>query len=271
MSLPKSWWLPSRRTSEHSSLTRSAVSNRYTPMFTRQCSGSPGIVGGSWGFSTNRTTLPRLVHLQHAELARPPRGDHAGGQAQAAAVPGVEVQQFAVVHAVDVVAREDQHPLGLAPFQQVDVLVDRVGGALVPLLADPVLGRDAVEELVRLVAEDVPAALQVLVQGERLVLGQHVDLPQVAVDAVAEGEIDDAVGAAEGHGRLGTVLGQRIEALPLAPGQDQGQGATGQVPARHECTPSWRGAARRPLCRPTVSCARPSARPARRARWSAAR
>ena len=56
-----------------------------------------------------------------------------------------------------------------------------------------------------------------------LVLGQDEDAAEVAVDAVGEGEVDDAVEAAEGHGRLGAVAGQRLQAGALAAGQDHRQ------------------------------------------------
>jgi hypothetical protein len=40
-----------------------------------------------------------------------------------------------------------------------------------------------------------------------------VDVPQPRVDAVAEREIDDAVGAAEKHRRLGAIACQRVQTL----------------------------------------------------------
>ena len=77
-----------------------------------------------------------------------------------------------------------------------------------------------------------------LVQGEALVLGEDVDLPQPAVDAVGEGEVDDAVGAAEGHRGLGPVAGERIQALALPPGQNEREGAALQLSRVQVVTPS---------------------------------
>ena len=66
------------------------------------------------------------------------------------------------------------------------------------------------------------ASPQVLVQGEAAVLGEDVDAADAGVEAVGQGEIDDAVDAAEGDGRLGLVPGQGKEALALAAGHDDG-------------------------------------------------
>ena len=57
------------------------------------------------------------------------------------------------------------------------------------------------------------------VERERLVLSGDEDPPQARVDAVAQREIDDAVGAPEVHGRLGALLGQGIETFTGAAGE----------------------------------------------------
>jgi hypothetical protein len=44
------------------------------------------------------------------------------------------------------------------------------------------------------------------VEGERLVLGGDEDAPETRVDAVAQREIDDAVGAAKVHGGFARSL-----------------------------------------------------------------
>ena len=48
-------------------------------------------------------------------------------------------------------------------------------------------------------------------------------LAQIAVDAVGQREVDDAIQAAERHGRLGAVARQRLQACALAAGQNQRQ------------------------------------------------
>ena len=86
-----------------------------------------------------------------------------------------------VVHLVDVVAGQDHDVLGPLLFERVDVLVHRVGGALVPLVVDPLLRRHDVDELAQLAAEIVPPAERdVAVEAHRLVLREHQDPPHAA-------------------------------------------------------------------------------------------
>ena len=149
----------------------------------------------------------------------------------------VEAQHPRVVHLVDVVARQhDQVPRVLA-HDRVEVLVDRVGGALVPVLADALLRRQDLDELAELLRHDVPAHADVPVERERLVLRGDEDAAQPGVDAVAQREVDDAVRPAEVDRRLGALLGQRIEPLAGAAGEHDDEAVVEQ--RRHK----WRSRA----------------------------
>ena len=122
------------------------------------------------------------------------------------------LEHAAVVHLVDVVAGEDEDVLGLLGADGVDVLVDGVGGALVPGLGDALHGRKNLDELAEFVGDDrAPALADVAIERERLVLGEDVDVAQIGVDAVGEGDVDDAVLAGEGDGGLGAIAGERKE------------------------------------------------------------
>ena len=153
----------------------------------------------------------------------------------------VEPQHARVVHLVDVIAREhDQVPRVLA-HDRIQVLVDRVRGPLVPVLADPLLRRQDLDELAELLGDDAPAHADVAVERQRLVLRRDEDAPQPGVDAVAQREVDDPVRPAEVHRRLGPFLGQRIEPLPGAAGEDDDQAVVEQrrhgmrsAPAQHD-------------------------------------
>ena len=112
------------------------------------------------------------------------------------------------------VAGENEHMFRLFGADGVDILVHRVRGALVPLFTDPLHGRQYFDELSHLAAQDVPALADVPIQRQRFVLGENVDSPQVRVDAIGEGDIDDAIDAAEGDGRFCPVARQGIEPLP---------------------------------------------------------
>ena len=176
-----------------------------------------------------RQVLRLLEEAGEPIVARPPActpkrcassgGDFDHRQRGAGAAFEVEAQHARVVHLVDVIAgQHDQVPRLLA-LDRVEVLVDGVGGALVPVLADPLLRVQHLDELAELVGDDAPAEAQVAGQRQRLVLQRDEDLAQPRVEAVAEGEVDDPVGAAEIDRRLGAFLRQRRQALADASGQ----------------------------------------------------
>jgi hypothetical protein len=124
------------------------------------------------------------------------------GDAEVGGVGDMLFQHAAIVHLVDMVAGEHQHVLGAIAPDQVEVLEHRVGRALVPVLADLLLRRQDIDELMEAAVEEAPAALQVLDQTLRLVLGGNADAADSGVHAVREREVDDAELAAKRHGRL---------------------------------------------------------------------
>ena len=96
--------------------------------------------------------------------------------------------------------------LRLVALDDVDVLIDRVGGAEIPHgLGNALTGRQDVETLVALGAKEVPAALQMADQAMGLVLGRHGDAPDAGVERVGQREIDDARLAAEINRWLGAL------------------------------------------------------------------
>ena len=130
----------------------------------------------------------------------------------------VVLDQLAVIHLVDVVAGQDHDVLGPLFFERVDVLIDGVGRALVPLLVDPLLRRHDVDELAQLAAQIIPPAERdVAVEAHRLVLREHENPAQAAVEAVRQREVDDAIDAAKRHRRLGPVARQRPQPRPFPP------------------------------------------------------
>ena len=115
------------------------------------------------------------------------------------------------------------HILGIIAVHKGDVLIDGVGGALVPGLGFG-LGIGGQHVGPAPVAVQVPglAVADIIVEFQGLVLGEHPHSVDAGVDAVGQREINDAVLAAEGHRRLGGVLGQHIQAAALAAGQKHG-------------------------------------------------
>ena len=116
-------------------------------------------------------------------------------------------QHAAVVHLVDVIAGENQDVFGLLRTNRIDVLVDGIGGAHVPVLTHPLHRRQDFDELSHFAADDIPPFADVPVQRQRFVLGKNVDATQIRVDAVGKGNVDDAVDTAEGDCGLGSITG----------------------------------------------------------------
>jgi hypothetical protein len=76
------------------------------------------------------------------------------GHGAAGALGHVVGDQVGVVHLVDVITGQHQDVVGVLRAQDVQVLVDGVGRALVPaLLVDLLLGRQQVDEFVELAAQ----------------------------------------------------------------------------------------------------------------------
>jgi hypothetical protein len=151
------------------------------------------------------------------------------GHGHVGLVAHVVGDHLAVVHLVDVVAGQHQHVLRLVDPQDVQVLVDGVGGALVPgFLRDPLLGRQQIHEFVEFAAQETPAALDVLDQRMGLVLGDDADAADARIHAIGQGKVDDAEFPAEGHARLGAPVGQLFQAAAPAAGENQRHGIFGQ-------------------------------------------
>ena len=135
-------------------------------------------------------------------------GDRAGGSS--ALVIGNHVRD---VHPIDVIGAEDGHDVGAGLLDEIDVLVDGVGGSLVPVFAGGAhLRGHGNDELVFQNAADLPTFIEMLQQALAAELRQDVDRVNAGVDEVAQDEIDDPVFAAKRNGRLGAFLRQRDKA-----------------------------------------------------------
>ncbi len=130
-------------------------------------------------------------------------------------------QHLAVVHLINMIAGQDQDELRGVMADDVHVLEHRIGRALVPLGLDALLRRHQVDELIELAAQEAPAALQVLDQAVRLVLGHDADAANTGIQAIGQREIDDAELAAERHRRFGAPVRQVLQAAAAAAGQNQ--------------------------------------------------
>ena len=98
------------------------------------------------------------VDLHHAEFGRFGPRHPQGTDSQVGAMFFVMVDQAAVVHFVNVIAGQDHDIFGALFFQGVDILIDGVGGALVPVFVDPLLGRGRCRRIRRVLARAIRAS-----------------------------------------------------------------------------------------------------------------
>ncbi len=154
-----------------------------------------------------RGLLPRHRDHRHGRIGR--RG-------------AVSLLELSEVHLEELVAGQDQHVAGALAAEVAKVLTDRVGGTLEPLRA--VLGLLRCQDGDEGVGEDVELVglADVLVQALGVVLGEHEHSPQPQVEAVRDGNVDEAVLAGDGDGRLGALLGEGEEPAPAATREDHG-------------------------------------------------
>ena len=136
----------------------------------------------------------------------------------------VRTQHLVIVHFVHMVAREDEHAVGIIHLDEVHVLIDGVGRAGKPRPALPralIRGQDvhaAVDavQIPRLTAADVA------VEQQRLVLREHADGVDAGVGAVGQRKVDDAVLAAERDAGLGDLRRERVQPRALPAGKQHG-------------------------------------------------
>src|SRR5467141_2384415 len=167
---------------------------------------------------------PILVGLNHTELLGSLGGWYFDGRdGDLGAGVAVLLEHAAVVHLVDVIAGEDEDKFRSLAADGVDILVDGVGGALIPLLRDAHLRREDLDVIAE-ASERRPAGADVAVQAEGLVLGEDENAAEIRIDAVREGDVDDAIESAKRHGRLGAIASERPEAFALAPGKEYDDG-----------------------------------------------
>ena len=100
--------------------------------------------------------MPKLSAFLHRDRQR--RHGHGG------VMLDMEVDHLLHVHPVDMVGAEHRDQFGLGVIEQVEILKDRVGGAVVPGLAQPHLGRHRGDEVVGQQPAELPAVLEMLDQ-----------------------------------------------------------------------------------------------------------
>ncbi len=165
-----------------------------------------------------------FIYVHDAEPGGLFRGDLQNGDGTVRPGGLVLGQHLGVVHAVDMVARENEDILGIVRLQEADVLIDGVGSALVPgaLFSLDHIGGEDVDAAVGAVQIPGLAVAYVGVELQGFVLGEHAHGVNTGIHAVGQGEVDDAVLAAEGDGGLCHFAGQGLQPAALTAGQQHG-------------------------------------------------
>ena len=118
-----------------------------------------------------------IVDIHDAEGGRFLARDFEAANRNVRALRHMLLQHELVVHLVDVIAGQYDDVLGAVAFDDVDVLVDGVGGAEIPaVLRNALARRQNVEALVADGAQEVPAADEMPDQAMRLVLRGDGDM-----------------------------------------------------------------------------------------------
>ena len=129
--------------------------------------------------------------------------------------------EIAEVHPVQMIAGEDQVVIGVVPGEVACGLANRVGRPLKPAgVVRRLLGREDLDEAL---AEEVHSIglPDVAVERGRIELRHHEDAADVCVEAIADGDVDQPVLAADRHSRLGPVLRQRKQPLTLPAAENE--------------------------------------------------
>ena len=144
------------------------------------------------------------------------------------------LQHLAVVHFIDMVTGQNQHVVRIITVDEIQILIDRIGGTLIPVCA--------VASLIRRQnaytaghAVQIPGltVADILIQNKRLILGQNTHGINTGIHAVGHRKIDDTVFAAKLDCRLCRFLRQRVQTGSLAAGQEHSHALFLLVHFRH--------------------------------------
>ena len=136
----------------------------------------------------------------------------------------VAFQHLGVVHPVDMVPGKDRHILWVVAVDEADVLIDSVRGSGIPVGAAALLvgGQNMYPSMITVQIPGLSAP-DIIVELQRLVLGENSHRIDAGIDAVGKGKVNDAVFPAVGDGRFGQILSQRVEAASLSARQQHCQ------------------------------------------------
>jgi hypothetical protein len=167
---------------------------------------------------------PVFVHFDHAELVSGfIHGNLNGANGDVGGGVQMLLEHLGVVHFVDVVAAQNKDVLRALAADRVDVLIDGVGGAAIPLFADAHLRGQDFDKFAE--ADDGrPAGADMAAEAEGFVLGEDENAAEIGVDAIGESDVNDAVSGAKRDGRLGAIACEGPQTLALTTGEKNDDG-----------------------------------------------
>ena len=130
----------------------------------------------------------------------------------------VIIQHHFIIHLIDMVAGEDQHVIRMEGLHIVQILVNGVGRACVPLTVAALLIRRQDRH-----ASDIPVQIpgnpdsDMAVQTQGLILGQHTHGIDSRIDTVAEREVNDPVLSSKRNRRLCHFRRKNTKPAALSP------------------------------------------------------
>src|SRR6185437_4501096 len=113
------------------------------------------------------------------------------------------------------------HQFRFGIVEQIEVLEDGVGGALIPGVSQAHLGGNRYHEMSRQQSPELPSVLEMLDQGLRAPLHQHVNRVYPRIDQIRQDKIDNPVFASKWYSRFCPIPGQRMQAGSLPPSHYQ--------------------------------------------------
>ena len=135
----------------------------------------------------------------------------------------VKVEHHLVVHLIDVVSGENQDVIRMIRVDVLDVLVDCIGRAGIPVTAFcTLIGREQRHAADRAIQIPRNSDSDMRIETQGLVLGQYAHCVHAGIDAIAQREVNDTILPAEGNRRFCNRLGQDAQTASLTTRQQHG-------------------------------------------------
>ena len=145
------------------------------------------------------------------------------GNGQIGTLLDVSAKHGIVVHLIDVIAGENQDIIRIPLLDESDVLIDGVGGTLVPFAGfSCLIGGQNENTAIGQIQIPGRARSNVGIQFKRSVLSQNTNHVNTGVGAVGKRKVNDPELSTERNCRLGDLLGQNAETATLSTCQQHG-------------------------------------------------